>query len=99
MNTFTLLKHKHNVVKVFVKVNLDFDTSTTKCIFLKLLSTEMLEIFLLNRNDPVVQEFIVTCDMFNVHFTNLLISNDWVWSGYSNMTSRKDIAKIFRGKK
>ena len=70
MNTFTLLKHKHNVVIVFVKVNLDFDTSTT----------EMLEIFLLNRNDPVVQEFIVTChNMFNVHFTNLLISNDWVW--------------------
>ena len=69
MYTFTLLKHKHNVVIVFVKVNLDFDTSTT----------EMLEIFLLNRNDPVVQEFIVTCDMFNVHFTNLLISNDWVW--------------------
>ena len=59
----------------------------------------MLEIFLLNCNDPVVQEFIVTCDMFNVHFIHLLISNDWVWSGYSNMTSRKDIAKIFRGKK
>ena len=98
MNTFTLLKHKPNAVKLFVKANLDFDNSTTRCnFFYKLLSTEMLEIFLLN--DPVVQEFIGTFDRFNVHVTNLLNSNDWVWSGYSNMTSRKDIAKIFRGKK